>query len=260
MIIVLDRAGFGAHTLEWAGTGCLHLGTGAGRHGQMNRPKISSRACCIAAAGIAVASLGVVLGIVFFGSAEVTGRTSQERIASLCRLVDERPRGAADAIAAVATEDSDPSVRRAAIVALGKFLDPAHRGIIEVGTADGDAGIRSAAAATLGLYPDENTVPVLEGLLRSDPDERVRLGAVLGLRRAGGDESIALLAEAMEANEFRAVRRQAMQTLVCRFGLRLETQGGSVGDAQWARAVRTVRAIPAIRAARKRALAANRVE
>ena len=106
----------------------------------------------------AAAALGAVaLAVALRDRAEVTGQTPRQRVDAICRLADDRPSGAAAAIAAVA-DDQDASVRRAAMVALGKFAAGEYRGVIEAGTRDADPTVRSAAAASLGRLADDDAV------------------------------------------------------------------------------------------------------
>ncbi|KKL04735.1 hypothetical protein LCGC14_2613070, partial [marine sediment metagenome] len=133
---------------------------------------------------VVVAAGLIVLGMQVFGRAEkVEGATSSERIESIWRLADQKPRGAADAIATVAADDADASVRQAALVALGRFCHPRHRALIETSLTDRNPLVRAGAAGTMGRYDDDKAVGVLGALAATDKEEKVRHAALVGLGR-----------------------------------------------------------------------------
>lgn len=103
-------------------------------------------------AGVIVAASAAVLG--FSARARISGATPAERVACICRLADARAWGAGEAIAACAAQDADASVRRVAVLALGRYRGE-QRPAIEAATRDPDAAVRAAAAMTLGLCRDE---------------------------------------------------------------------------------------------------------
>ncbi len=201
----------------------------------------------LAAAGAAL--LIVVLAAAYaMAPARVAGGTAAEKIKSICRLADRQPYGAADAVASAAA-DPDPAVRRAAMLALARFLDSKRRAVVVAGTGDGDAQVRATAAATLGLFADDDAVDRLGELARADGDERVRLGAVLGLRRARGDRGLARLVGVLSDNDNANVRLAALKA----FEGRYKVTFGGVGDPRdasaWAGVVLRVRRLPGVEAA-----------
>ncbi|MHC4718046.1 MAG: HEAT repeat domain-containing protein, partial [Planctomycetota bacterium] len=133
----------------------------------------------VAAGVIALAAVGVFA----LNGPDVDGRTPQERIDQIARLADRKPLGAADAIARAAVEDPDATVRQAALVALGRFVDRDHRPAVDAATKDPDPRARSGAAVTLGRYGDDRAADALGRLASEDPDQQVRLAAVTGLGR-----------------------------------------------------------------------------
>jgi HEAT repeat protein len=137
------------------------------------------------AAGVAIAA-GVV-AFLLCGKAAVSGATAGERVARVCDLADNQPRGSAEALAAAARDDSDGSVRRAAIIALERFRQaPCARGAIERAISDADPLVRSAAANALRNYRDDAAARWLAEMAGGDSDEAVRAAAVKAL---GGMET-----------------------------------------------------------------------
>jgi len=196
-------------------------------------------------AAVAVIIVVVTIGYAF-STAEVTGRTSQERIDSICKLADEKPRGAGDAIAAAAVGESDPAVRKAAFLALGRFAGDKHRQVVEAGTRDADAAVRASAAATLGLYDDDAAACRLGELLTGDPDEAVRMGALTGLGHIRGLRATALVVRAIEGDDRLPVRLRAMQTLGVRFGFTFRDPTDPRTPAGAARIRNTLKMLPAV--------------
>lgn len=198
--------------------------------------------------GVAAALAAVATAVALRDRTEVAGQTPRQRIEAICRLADERPGGAADAIAAAA-DDQDPSVRRAAMVALGKFAADKYRGVIDAGTRDADPTVRSAAAASLGRLADDDAVARLGKVLAGDADERVRLAAVTGLARAGTDRAIVMLVETAEKDKSTRLRRQAMAALTSRYGIRFHNPPDPDDADAWSRAMGKIRRIPGVRKA-----------
>ena len=228
-------------TLRWRGGD----GGGSGRAG----PGWSNLLLIVAIGLVAVV---VVVWMVAFGRAEALGRTVEERIASLCRLADERPRGAGEAVMTVAKGDPDASVRAAALVALSKFIEePDYRPIVESAVDDPDPRVRAAAAATLGLYRDEAAVDKLRELLSSDASEQVRFAAARGLMRTGSQRAILVLVEAMASNDNPNVQHRAMEVLTDSFNISFATPVDPRDRAAWAKRVAVMRGIPTVRLARE---------
>jgi len=198
--------------------------------------------------GLAVLLTGAAVAVLIPGGTEVTGQTPEKRIAEICRLADERPAGAGEAIAAAAG-DADPAVRRTAMAALGKFEAAAHRGVIEAGTQDADPGVRSAAAVTLGRLADDAAVARLGELLADEADEHVRAAAVAGLARSGRTKAIVLLVKAAETDASAKVKREAMVALTRRFGIRFHAPPTPDNDEAWEQALDRIRKIPGVRKA-----------
>jgi len=186
-----------------------------------------------------LAAVAAALLVLWPGRAEVAGRTAEQRIASIGLLAERRPAGAADALAAAARDDPDASVRRAALVALGRFVGPKARPAVEAGTQDTDPSVRAAAAGTLGLFADADAADRLKALA-ADPAEEVRLGAVTGLGRNRHDRAAAILRELIDAGDDLKVRQRALMTILRRYGVHTPTPPVP-GTEKWRRLVRMAR-------------------
>jgi len=184
---------------------------------------------------IAVGAVVVAAGVAFiligaFGRARIGGATPDERITSICRLADAKPLGAGDALAQAAVKESDVRVRQAALIGLGRFVEPKYRATVEQGTQDAGAPVRRAAAITLGLYGDAAAAARLGEVVRKDPAEEVRLGAVMGLGLCAVPETLAWLMEAAEKDDAPAVQLQAIKELYAKFGAQYFGEPGRVPD------------------------------
>ncbi|MHC4985575.1 MAG: HEAT repeat domain-containing protein [Planctomycetota bacterium] len=182
---------------------------------------------------LVVIAVGVVA---FFSSgAKITGEGPDQRIESIVRLANERPRGAADALAEAAVSDPVPSVRRAAVAALGGFAREEDRAVIESATQDSDPGVRQTAVRLLATtYEDESTIDRVAEMADSDADPQARQAAVDVL--ADSDEAYAIvrLIQAMEAAPLES-RRSLLTAVRQRFGILQDVD--CADDDQWARLV-----------------------
>ena len=190
----------------------------------------------------------VAAGAVFWDCGEGAEQTAALRAGAICRLADERPEGAAAAIAAAAG-DKDALVRRVAMAALGKIGAGEHRGMIEAGVRDIDPTVRAAAAASLGRLADDDAVARLEDILTGEADEQVRAAAVTGLARAGLDRAIVLMVEAAGKDKSHKVKLQAMAALSDRYGIRFHDPPSPADTGAWALAMSKIRKIPGVRKA-----------
>jgi len=168
---------------------------------------------------VAVAAALVTL----VGRARVSGETPKERIAAICRLADEAPRGAADAIARAAAEDPDPTVRLAALRALGNFPEPKYRSMVVSATSHADPAVRAAAAGTLAMYSDDPAAGRLNELAGEDPDSQVRLDAVAALGACTSARSLVYLVQQMEGNDDPEVQMRARDAVLRRLKMPART-------------------------------------
>ncbi len=166
---------------------------------------------------VAVAVVVVVVataGLLVASRARVTGETPDERIASICRLADEQPWGAGDVLAEAVAEEDDAKVRRAAVVALSKFM-PDQRSAIEGATRDDALSVRVAAAGTLGRCADQDAAERLGEMLNdAKEDDNVRAAAIAALVGNESATAVVLLVEAMEKHPSQGMRDCATAALV----------------------------------------------
>jgi len=172
------------------------------------------------AVGAVVGTAGVALILIgVFGRARIQGARTGDRIQSIFRLADARSFGAGDALAEAAVKESDVRVRQAALFGLGRFVEPKYRATVEQGTQDASAPVRRAAAITLGLYDDAAAAARLGEVVRGDPAEEVRLGAVMGLGLCAAPETLAWLTEAAEKDDAPAIQYRAIRELYAKLGM-----------------------------------------
>jgi len=200
----------------------------------------------------AVVLAAAVAAAYVVGRARITGGTPAERIAAICRVADEGRPGAGAAIAAAADDDPSPAVRRVALLALARFIDAEHRGLVEAATRDADPGVRAAAAATLGEFDDDSAADRLGELAAKDGDEQVRLAAADGLERCGTDKAVVGLVETMENNDNPKVREHARSAVLRRLNWP-ERNTRAADVAMWRNDVELIKVDPAVVAAYKTA-------
>ena len=196
---------------------------------------------------VAGAALAAALA---FGRAKVRGATAKERIACIGRLAQGKPWGTAEAIARAAAGDPDPAVRQAALIVLGRFLQPKHRPLIESAADDPNPLVRAGAARTLGLFSDDQAAKKLGIMAFEAPDEQVRLAAVEGLGRVRRPAAVALLVRILESTrQSPAVRRRALEVLCRRVGVRIRNVPQVPDPATWRKVSAMVRRFPTVRRA-----------
>lgn len=153
------------------------------------------------------------------GRAKLVGDTPAERIDCICTLADKQPWGAGDVIAAAATEEPDQQVRRAAVVALGKFR-PDYREVVEAATRDSAAEVRAAAVGTLGLWADTEAAKRLGEIFNdAAEDKSVRVAAVAALFGNKSATATVALVTAVEHHPDQGLRDHASAVLVKKHGL-----------------------------------------
>jgi HEAT repeat protein len=191
---------------------------------------------------------GVTAGLAW-SRAKVTGGTPAERIAAICRLADEQPAGAREAIIVAAQSDPDATVRQAAFGALGRFLGPDIRPLVESGTASPDAPVRAGAARTLGLYGDAAAARRLGQMLSDDPDAGARLAATRALAGVKPAAAMAALVKCVEFDADPAVRREAALAIYAKMQIRLYEVPDPTDKRKWAGLVGQVKSFKEVRRA-----------
>ena len=220
----------------------------------MNASRKKTRLVILVVVAVALAALAGVAGLT--GRARVTGDRPADRIASIGVLADTEPWGAAEAVAAAATDDQDAEVRRAAVIALRKFV-PDHRETVASATSDRSPRVRSAAATTLGRLADGPATERLGEMINDDEEEdAVRAAAAAGLAGNESPEATVLLVRAMESHAVADVRTGAAAVLIRKFGLvRVKPIPEIIGKfrannlAEWLDLVETVKMMKETRAA-----------
>ncbi len=118
-----------------------------------------------------------------------------------------------EGFAMLAGSDPDPTVRAAAVRALGKAGDPKYAKVLVAMLSDESEMVRWDAAEALNRSPSELAPEKLQEVALNDESHDVRAAAVKALRHYGSAEVFATLFDAMAARNF-TVRYQAHQALV----------------------------------------------
>jgi len=179
----------------------------------------------VAAAAVLVAAAAVAMFGLYFGSAEVSGKTASDRVQAVCRLTDDRPSGAVSALVRAVEGDAEAAVRQAAVVGLGRFDGPDARQAVERAMEDPSPRVRAAAAGTLGLFGDPAAADRLGALAASEATLAERKASVLGLARCESDRSIVWLLETAEHTADPVVKLAAIRELYAKLGMRYLSAG-----------------------------------
>jgi HEAT repeat protein len=178
----------------------------------------------------------------------VTGKTPGERVNSICDLASRRPRGSAEAIAAVVA-DPAAEVRAAAVTALAGFGRPADADLAREALKDPAPAVRAAAATALARYQQSADVAALRQLLLSDPEPRVRTEAARALGMMDCPAGVAELVAAMETHADPAVRLRAFRLLLEKQNVGYTGSADPSDGSAWAALCARVRKMPRIAAA-----------
>ena len=190
----------------------------------------TGRKCLIVMAAVVLAGGAAWVLVGILGRPRIDGTTSGDRIQSICRLADANPFDAGNVLAEAATKEPDVRVRQAALIGLGRFVDPKVRSTVEQCTRDPSAPVRAAAAIALGGYGNEAAAARLGEMVREDPAAEARMGAVIGLGRCATSESLVWLVEAAEKDEAPDVQHRAIKELYAKFGARYFGEPSRVPD------------------------------
>lgn len=120
-----------------------------------------------------------------------------------------------NSILQTAMGDSDPTVRRAAVVAWRDILGQTSVTPVEPLLGDSDPGVRSVAATVVGAYADAGARSKLEQLVTTDTDSTVRRNAAWALGKIGSEASrqALTLASADQSGLVKNVARAALASL-----------------------------------------------
>ncbi len=201
---------------------------------------------------VVVAAAVIVCAVAFAASGpKVRGGTPQERIASIQAITDSQADGAADAIAE-AVNDPDSSVRRVALVCLGRFCRPQDRALVEKCLSDKDPAVRGGAAVALGRYSDTASADKLGELIAREENEDVRAAAVSGLAQNQTDKAVVVLLESAEKNMGHdTFQRRAMSALLGKLDAELDMKMER-NAANWLYLFDVVKGMPKLQEAYKR--------
>ncbi len=162
----------------------------------MSEPQGRNRWLLGVAVGVCVIVVVAVLS--HGGGTKVTGDTPEERRASVIELASSRPRGYVAALTDAARNDTDPSVRNAALVCLNGIEQSDVRSVVHAATHDDDPQVRRGACRTMMTYEDEATIDRLTEIALGDPDEGVRNMAFVALAANDSPHAVVKLIDMME--------------------------------------------------------------
>jgi HEAT repeat protein len=94
--------------------------------------------------------------------------------------------------------EPDPLVREIIIETIANFRTPLAQQVLQAGLHDEESAVRIASCLALGSQGDPGAVKNLEGTLRGDNDQDVRIAAAEGLGKIKTPDSIQALAIALE--------------------------------------------------------------
>jgi hypothetical protein len=149
-----------------------------------------------------------------FRRVKVTGDTAEQRIASVIKIADDRPRGYAEALADTARNDPDAGVRSTALACLNGNWIPDVRSAVVEATRDDDPQVRKSACISLMAYDDEATVQRLTTICHEETNEDVRQAAVLALAANENPYAAVALMTMVEQGETPELRRAAAKAMI----------------------------------------------
>jgi hypothetical protein len=198
--------------------------------------EIPTRTWKLAGVALAATACAAVVWLAMRSSsrAEVpAGGTPQERTDAVAQIAARKSPRAVEVLAAAATKDPSPAVRRTAMVGMTRHADPEHRPVFEQGVRDPDASVRAIAADNLGSYADRQSVDVLVGLVHDDPDDQVRLAALRGLAECDDPRAIVVLLQTGESGRTDALKLQGMKSLLRKFHGKLTPDRLPQNEPRW---------------------------
>jgi len=175
---------------------------------------------------LVIACVVAVAAVWRFRRAKVTGDTAEQRIASVIRIADDRPRGYAEALADTARNDPDAGVRSMALACLNGNRVPDVRSAVVEATRDDDPQVRKSACISLMACDDQATVERLTEICREDVDKDVRHAAFVALAANKSPHATVTLMNMIEKGETPGLRLEAAWAMVDKANVRLEPTPG----------------------------------
>jgi len=157
-----------------------------------------------------------------FRRAKVTGDTAEQRIASVIRIADDRPRGYAQALARAALGDPDAQVRSTALACLNGNRIPDVRSAVMEASRDDDPQVRKSACISLMACDDEATVKRLAEICHEDTDADVRDAAFVALAANESPHATVALMAMMEGGDTSEMRLAAAWGMIDKANMSLE--------------------------------------
>jgi len=148
--------------------------------------------------GLVIVCVVTVAAVWRFRRAKVTGDTAEQRIASVIRIADDKPRGYAEVLADTARNDPDEAVRSIAVASLHGSPGPIARDAIDAGTQDENSKVRKSACISLMARNDQAAVDRLTEICRDDVDKDVRHTAFVALAANKSPYATVALMDMME--------------------------------------------------------------
>ena len=171
---------------------------------------------------LVIACVIAVAAVWRFRKAKVTGDTAEQRIASVIRIADDRPRGYAKALADTAGNDPDAGVRSKAVDCLHGNLAPDASSAVTEATRDDDPQVRKSACISLMACDDEATVKRLAEICHEDTDADVRDAAFVALAANESPHATVALMAMMEGGDTSEMRLAAAWGMIDKANMSLE--------------------------------------
>jgi HEAT repeat protein len=119
-----------------------------------------------------------------------------------------------------AQRDSNPGVRAAAVLALGKTQEPSARPVLQFALEDKDFTVRLNAIVALGAWANTYFLGRLESILRDDAQEiQARFHAAIALGLIGGARTAESFRQMLAPSEFKSFPTQVQAGLAYAIGV-----------------------------------------
>jgi len=171
---------------------------------------------------LVIACVVAVAAVWRFRRAKVTGDTAEQRIASVIKIADDKPRGYAEALLDTARNDPDAGVRSKAAACLYGNTTPAARSAVMQGARDDDPQVRKSACISLMACDDQAAVERLTEICREDVDKDVRHAGFVALAVNRSPHATVTLMNMMENGSTPGLRLEAAWALVDKANMAIE--------------------------------------